>query len=164
MMCGFLHFAPSLMTFCVITLCWPLGTAQYKVVSNNKVTACLTWYSAVQQAKVVIGVVAYCHTVSLRMATQSDVKSMRCDSVFACEGFCTKRNPSPIGVSVWSFCNIIGEVVYVVPCFQQWQGMMMKSDADAQLCPLHIIRGPSQKKCTERNTYRIEHQMCGKVL
>ena len=26
------------------------------------------------------------------------------------------------------------------------------------------IRGWSQKKCTERNTYRIEHQMCGKVL
>ena len=26
------------------------------------------------------------------------------------------------------------------------------------------IRGSSQKKCTERNTYRIEHQMCGKVL
>jgi len=24
------------------------------------------------------------------------------------------------------------------------------------------IRGPSQKKCTERNTYRTEHQMCGK--
>ena len=27
-----------------------------------------------------------------------------------------------------------------------------------------LIRGPSQNKCTERNTYRIEHQMCGKVL
>jgi len=27
-----------------------------------------------------------------------------------------------------------------------------------------LVRGPSQKKCTERNTYRIEHQMCGKVL
>jgi len=26
------------------------------------------------------------------------------------------------------------------------------------------IRGPSQKKCAERSTYRIEHQMCGKVL
>jgi len=42
MMCGFLHSAPSLMTFYVITLCWPLGTAQCKVVSNNNVTACLT--------------------------------------------------------------------------------------------------------------------------
>jgi len=29
---------------------------------------------------------------------------------------------------------------------------------------LSYIRGPSQKKCTERNTYRIEHQMYGKVL
>ena len=27
-----------------------------------------------------------------------------------------------------------------------------------------LLRGPSQKKCTECNTYRIEHQMCGKVL
>jgi len=26
------------------------------------------------------------------------------------------------------------------------------------------VREPSQKKCTERNTYRIEHQMCGKLL
>ena len=26
------------------------------------------------------------------------------------------------------------------------------------------VRGPSQKKCTERSTYRIEHQMCRKVL
>jgi len=26
------------------------------------------------------------------------------------------------------------------------------------------LRRPSQKKCTERNTYRIEHQMCSKVL
>jgi hypothetical protein len=25
-------------------------------------------------------------------------------------------------------------------------------------------RRPSQKKCTERITYRIEYQMCGKVL
>ena len=29
---------------------------------------------------------------------------------------------------------------------------------------LYFLRGPSQKKRTERNTYRIEHQMCGKVL
>ena len=29
---------------------------------------------------------------------------------------------------------------------------------------LYNIRGRSQKKCTERNTYRIEHHMCGKVL
>jgi len=27
-----------------------------------------------------------------------------------------------------------------------------------------ILQGPSQKKCKERSTYRIEHQMCGKVL
>lgn len=140
MICGFLHFAPSMIMFYVITLCWPLGTTQYKIVSNNNVTVCLTWYSAMQQSQVVIGVVvAYCHTVSLQMATQSDVKSMRCDSVFVCEGFCTNWNPSPICVGVWSIWNIIGEVVYVVPCFQQWQDVLMMSDADAQLWPLHII-------------------------
>ena len=32
------------------------------------------------------------------------------------------------------------------------------------MLPVIFVRGPSQKKCTERNTYRIEHQMCGKVL
>ena len=29
--------------------------------------------------------------------------------------------------------------MYVVPCFQQWQDVLMMSDADAQLWPLHII-------------------------
>jgi len=73
-----------------------------------------------QQGKVVIGVVvAYCNTVSLQMAAQSDVKSMQCDSVFVCEGFCTTRNPSPVGVGVWNIWSITGEVVCVVPCFQQ---------------------------------------------
>jgi hypothetical protein len=134
MLCGFLHFAPSLMTLYVITLCWPLGTAQYKVVSNNNIAACLTWYSAMQQAKVVIGVViSYCHTVSLQMATQLDVKSMQCSSLFACEGFCSNINPSPIYVGVWSIWNIIGKVVYVVPCFQQWQDML-KPCCVALLC------------------------------
>jgi len=72
-----------------------------------------------QQGKVVICVVvAYCHTVSLQMATQSDVKSMRYDTGFVCEGFCTNRNPSPIGVGIWSIWNIIGEVMFVVPCSQ----------------------------------------------
>jgi hypothetical protein len=93
-----------------------------------------------QQAKVVIGViVSCCHTVSSQMATQPDGKRMRCDSVFACEGFGTNGNPSPIGVGVRSIWNIDGEVVRVVPCFQQRQDMMMRSDTDAQLCPLHII-------------------------
>jgi len=44
-MCGFLHFAPSLMTFCIHTLFWPLGTEQYKVVANDYVTACLTLFN-----------------------------------------------------------------------------------------------------------------------
>ena len=39
---GFLPFALSLMTFCVCTLCWPLGATQYKVVASNNVTVCLT--------------------------------------------------------------------------------------------------------------------------
>ena len=45
MMYCFLHFAPSLIMFCVSTLCWPLETTVYKVVSSNNVTACLRWYS-----------------------------------------------------------------------------------------------------------------------
>jgi hypothetical protein len=150
MICGFLHSAPSLMTFYVITLCWSLGTTQCKVVSNDNVTACLTWYSAMQQAKVVIGVVmAYCNTVSLQMAAQSDVKSMQCDSVFVCEGFCTNRNLSPIGVGVWNIWNIIGEAVCVVPCFvsylhhchrgwvhsDYWHHLIDKQLECAQHCP-----------------------------
>ena len=147
-MCGFLHFAPSLMTFCVRTLCWSLGTTQYKVVANNYVTACLTLFSNtllrfhhVIRHQVVIGVVVpYCHTVSLQTATHWDVKSMQCDSVFAYEEFCTNGNPSPIGVGVWSIWNINGKIVHVVHCFQQWWDMlMMRSDADVQLCPLHSI-------------------------
>jgi hypothetical protein len=64
---------------------------------------------------------------------------MQCDSVSACEGFCTNRNPSPDGGGLWSIWNIIGKVVHVVLCFQQWQGMlMMSSDADAQPCPLYV--------------------------
>ena len=35
---------------------------------------------------------------------------------------------------------------------------------DIMLECIKQIRGSSQKKCTERNTYRIEHQMCGKLL
>jgi len=139
-MCGFLHFAPLVMTFYVITLCWPLGTAQYKVVqiiimwqhvshyivpcNRQRLSLVLSWHIAIQSV--------------YRWQHNQMLKSMRCDSVFVCEGFCTNRNPSPLGVGVWSIWNIIGEVVCVVPCFQQWQDMMM-SDADAQLCTLHII-------------------------
>ena len=44
---------------------------------------------------------------------------------------------------------------------------MSKTRCKLGSCKLQVrsvIRRPSQKKCAERNTYRIEHQMCGKVL
>jgi len=37
-------------------------------------------------------------------------------------------------------------------------------DWHKQILKMNVLRGPSQKKCTECNTCRIEHQMCGKVL
>jgi hypothetical protein len=51
-----------------------------------------------------------------------------------------------------------------LPCIKFIFQSPHKIDFLIALSKFFKVRGPSQKKCTERNTYRLEHQMCGKVL
>jgi len=83
--------------------------------------------------------VLLCHIAIQLVYRQQHIQILKYWSVFVYEGFCTNRNLLPVGGDVWSIWNIIGNVVYVVSCFQQWQGLlMMSNDAGAQPCPLHM--------------------------
>ena len=44
-------------------------------------------------------------------------QSTPCDSVNACEGYCTGENSSPVGEGVWSMCSAKETVVNVVQFF-----------------------------------------------
>jgi hypothetical protein len=60
------------------------------------------------------------------------------------------------------------ECVYVFKFSQTWYKIEVSGDLHYSFAVLPgkylLLRGPSQKKRTERSTYRIERQMCGKVL
>ena len=97
---------------------------------------------------VILVVIACCNRIQRSSSSNSSSSSFNSSKTSSSSSSSSSFNSSKSSIGVVVVLIVLKVVLVVV----------------VVVVVVAVIRGPSQKKCTERSNYRIEHQMCIKVL